>query len=167
MITSSNGSIFCVTDPLCGEFTGHKWFPLTKASDAELWCFVWSAHWINGWATNQDLTSKNERNIWGIYAYKICKHEKIIETVSLQEGNWFGHPTASLPKPCTETEAGFSQAGMEIDIDILDQEAGPNQSQGRNGPKTCGCYVVTWSLVYIYIYIYINIYMYIYIYIYI
>ena len=28
---------------LCeGEFTGHRWIPLTKASDAELWCFLWS-----------------------------------------------------------------------------------------------------------------------------
>ena len=42
MMTSSNGSIFRVTGPLCGEFTGHRWIPLTKASDAELWCFLWS-----------------------------------------------------------------------------------------------------------------------------
>ena len=26
-----------------GEFTGDRWIPLTKASDAELWCFLWSA----------------------------------------------------------------------------------------------------------------------------
>ena len=36
-------TFFRVTGPLCREFTGHRWFPLTKASDAELWCFVWSA----------------------------------------------------------------------------------------------------------------------------
>ena len=34
---------FRVTGPLCGEFTGHRWIPFTKASDAELWCFLWSA----------------------------------------------------------------------------------------------------------------------------
>ena len=28
---------------LCGETTGHRWIPLTKASDAELWYFLWSA----------------------------------------------------------------------------------------------------------------------------
>ena len=33
MMTSSNGNIFCVTGPLCGEFTGHRWIPITKASD--------------------------------------------------------------------------------------------------------------------------------------
>ena len=39
-ITSSNGNVFRVTWPLCGEFTGHRWIPLTKASDAELWFFL-------------------------------------------------------------------------------------------------------------------------------
>ena len=43
MMTSSNGNIFRVTGLLCGEFTGHRWFPRTKASDVELWCFLWSA----------------------------------------------------------------------------------------------------------------------------
>ena len=31
MMTSSNGNIFRVTGPLCGEFTGHRWIPRTKA----------------------------------------------------------------------------------------------------------------------------------------
>ena len=42
MMTSSNGNIFRVTGPLCGEFTGHRWIPCTKASDAKLWCFLWT-----------------------------------------------------------------------------------------------------------------------------
>ena len=42
MMTSSNGNIFHVTGHLCGEFTGHRWIPRTKASDTELWCFLWS-----------------------------------------------------------------------------------------------------------------------------
>ena len=37
---------------LCvGEFTGHRWIPLTKASDAELlWVFsifAWKDDWVN------------------------------------------------------------------------------------------------------------------------
>ena len=36
MMTSSNVNIFRVTGHLCGEFTGHRWIPRTKASDAEL-----------------------------------------------------------------------------------------------------------------------------------
>ena len=43
MKTSSNGNIFRVTGHLRGELTGHRWIPRTKASDAELWCFLWSA----------------------------------------------------------------------------------------------------------------------------
>ena len=46
MKTSSKGNIFRVTGLLCGEFTGHRWIPRTKASDAELWYFLWSAPWI-------------------------------------------------------------------------------------------------------------------------
>ena len=40
MMTSSNGNIFRVTGHLCGKFTGHRWISHTKASDAELWCFL-------------------------------------------------------------------------------------------------------------------------------
>ena len=43
MMTSSNGNIFRVTGHLCGKFTGHRWISHTKASDAELWCLLWSA----------------------------------------------------------------------------------------------------------------------------
>ena len=43
MTTSSNGSIFRVIGPLCGEFIGPRWIPITKASDAKLLCFLWSA----------------------------------------------------------------------------------------------------------------------------
>ena len=43
MMTSSSGNIFRVTDPLWGESTGRRWIPLTKATDSELWWFLWSA----------------------------------------------------------------------------------------------------------------------------
>ena len=42
MMTSSNGNIFCVTGHLCGEFTGPRCIPRIKASDTEVWCFLWS-----------------------------------------------------------------------------------------------------------------------------
>ena len=38
-MTSSNGNIFCVTGLLCGEFTGDRWIPRTKASDATVMRF--------------------------------------------------------------------------------------------------------------------------------
>ena len=47
-MTSWNGNIFRVTCPLCGEFTGHRWIPRTKASDF----FSLSCTRINGWVNN-------------------------------------------------------------------------------------------------------------------
>ena len=40
IMTSSNRNIFHVTGPLWGDSTGHRWIPLTKSSDAELWFFL-------------------------------------------------------------------------------------------------------------------------------
>ena len=54
MMTSSNGTIFPVTGHLCGKFTGLRWLPRTKASDAELWCFCLICVWINGRVNNRE-----------------------------------------------------------------------------------------------------------------
>ena len=51
MMTSSNGNIFRVTGHLCGEFTGPRWIPHTKASDGAL-MFSLICVWINGWVNN-------------------------------------------------------------------------------------------------------------------
>ena len=51
MMMSSNRNIFHVTGHLCGEFTGPRWIPRTKASDAELWRFLICTR-INGWVNN-------------------------------------------------------------------------------------------------------------------
>ena len=55
MMTSSNGNIFRVTGLLCGEITGPRWIPRTKASDAELWCVFFICVWINGWVNNREV----------------------------------------------------------------------------------------------------------------
>ena len=54
VMTSSNGNIFRVTGPLCGKFTGQRWIPRTKASDAELWCPSLICTWINGWINSRE-----------------------------------------------------------------------------------------------------------------
>ena len=54
MMKSSNGNIFRVTGHLCGEFTGHRWIPRTKASDAELWRFIMICACINGWVNTRE-----------------------------------------------------------------------------------------------------------------
>ena len=43
MMTSWNGNIFRLTGHLCGEFSGLRWIPRTKACDVELWYFLWFA----------------------------------------------------------------------------------------------------------------------------
>ena len=44
MLFNNHLHIFRVNGPLrCGEFTSHRWIPATKACDAELWYFLWSA----------------------------------------------------------------------------------------------------------------------------
>ena len=52
MMTSSNGNIFRVTGHLCVKFTGPRWIPHTKASDAEFE-FSLICVWINGWANRE------------------------------------------------------------------------------------------------------------------
>ena len=42
MMTSSSGNILHVTGPLWGGSTSNWRIPLTKASDTELWYFLWS-----------------------------------------------------------------------------------------------------------------------------
>ena len=34
---------FSLFDTLWGKSAGNWWIPLTKASDVELWCFLWYA----------------------------------------------------------------------------------------------------------------------------
>ena len=40
MMTSSNGNIICVTGHFVRGIHQSRWIPRTKASDAELWCFL-------------------------------------------------------------------------------------------------------------------------------
>ena len=54
-MTSSNGNIFRVIGHLCGEFTGPRWIPRTKASDAELWCFF-----------DLRLNKRLSKQLWGL-----------------------------------------------------------------------------------------------------
>ena len=54
MMTSSNGNIFRVTGPLCGEFTGHRWIPHTKAQWRGALKFSLICIWINTWGNNAE-----------------------------------------------------------------------------------------------------------------
>ena len=66
MMTSSHGNIFRVIGPLLVESIGHRWIPLTKANDAELWCFLWS---------RLNMLSKQSRHRWFVTPWRqLCRH---------------------------------------------------------------------------------------------
>ena len=56
MMTSSNGNLFRVIGPLCGEFTGHCWIPLTKPVTRSFYVFFHLC--LNQWL------SKQQRDWW-------------------------------------------------------------------------------------------------------
>ena len=78
-MTSSNGNIFRVSGPLCGEFIGHQWIPLTKASDAELWCFLWSApeqmfEWTIETLVSWDVIAPSIASLWWSHGTELRNH---------------------------------------------------------------------------------------------
>ena len=86
MMTSSNRNIFRVTGPLCGKFTGHRWIPLTKASDTELWCFLdlhlnkrLSKHSSGWWFETQSCPLWRHCNDMATHKLQliICTHEQV------------------------------------------------------------------------------------------
>ena len=92
-MTSSNGNIFRVTGPLCGEFTGHRWIPPTKASDAKLWCFF---------DVRLELTVE-----WTIVGLVICHYDVIVvwrRKVSVRDVDiiqlWSAYSTKELIMIC-------------------------------------------------------------------
>ena len=49
---------------VCGEFTSLRWIPLIKASDAELWYFIWSApEKKNNWVKNREACDLKRHHV--------------------------------------------------------------------------------------------------------
>ena len=88
VMTSSNGNIFRVTGHLCGEFTGHRWIPPTKASDADIWCFSVICGWINGWVQNRESGRKCQDYVYIKWEYWSTM--------------WFEMPSRQLWRHCNE-----------------------------------------------------------------
>ena len=53
MMTSSNGKICRVTGPLWGEFSGHRWIPLTNGQWRGALVFSLICAWADGWANHR------------------------------------------------------------------------------------------------------------------
>ena len=88
MMTSSNGNIFRVTGPLCGKFTGRRWIPRTKASDAELLCFLLLT-WISFYSSIDKLSHPLQSVWWNYVSISKLQWCKLW---SLGMNKW-SHPT--------------------------------------------------------------------------
>ena len=111
MMTSSNGSIFCVTGHLCGEFTVHRRIPCTKVSDAELWCFLWFApEWTLsqqswGWwfeTPSRPLWRQSNANEVRVWKRKIVFNISRIGEWSLMD--FLCHLSISILTECSKNE---------------------------------------------------------------
>ena len=74
MMTSSIENIFRVTGHLCGEFTGPRWIPHTKASDAELLMVPLIYAWINNWVNNREAGDlRRQRGHYDVIVINLSK----------------------------------------------------------------------------------------------
>ena len=77
MMTSSNGNIFRVIGFLWGEFTGHRWIFLTKASGAVFWSFPLLCAWINGWVNDREAGDlRRHRAHYDVIAMRALEHSR-------------------------------------------------------------------------------------------
>ena len=84
MMTSSNGNIFRVTGHLCGKFTGPRWISRTKASDAELWCFLWFS--LNIRLSKQPRGWWFETPAWSLWRHRnAIRHDPHVALLSWSE----------------------------------------------------------------------------------
>ena len=81
MMTSWNGDMFRVTGHLWGEFTGDRWFPRIKASDAELRCFLWSA-------PEQTMSKQSRRRWFETPSRSFWHHCNIIHIIRIPVCPW-------------------------------------------------------------------------------
>ena len=90
-MTSSNGNIFRVTGHLCGEFTGPRWIPRTKAGDAELWFFL-----------DLHLNKRSSKQSWGCWletsSRPFWRHHNELMSHSLPM--WWDMVSSKYNDPC-------------------------------------------------------------------
>ena len=76
----------------------HRWIPRLKASDAYLWCFLWSAPWINGWVQNRNADDfrRHRSHHEGIVMARICLIPSPIVFCIYMQVVWWTNSAASV-----------------------------------------------------------------------
>ena len=118
---SASLAIGAGNSPVTGEFPAH-----TKASDAELWCFLWSAPWINGWV--------NIREAGDLRRHRA--HYDVIVMLALRDEN-------------SPAIGGFLSSGMSIGIYLSYIYLILSTLPSHKGPvmrKSLSCYDITMSI---------------------
>ena len=92
MMTSSNGNIFRITVPLWGEFTGHRWIPLIKASNAELDVFL-------NLRLNKLVSKQSRRWQFETPSRSLWRHCNYLSTYLEYGPVWYGLTVALEPWP--------------------------------------------------------------------
>ena len=74
----------------------HRWIPITKANDAELWCFSLIFAWTNGWANNRDASDlRRHRAHCDVSDANVNQMLNLLKT---------GEPLVSFVKVCEKTD---------------------------------------------------------------
>ena len=100
MMTLSDGYVFRVTGPFCGEFIGHRWIHLTDQWHGAL-MFSFICAWTNGWVNNRapgDLKTNRvikKKFVINLFRLTTKKSSKLSIKLACSRGNqrW---PTKSL-----------------------------------------------------------------------
>ena len=120
MMTSSNGNIFRVTG-LCVGIHRSRWIPHTKASDAELWCFLnkrLSKQPWGWWFEPPSWSLWRHRNDIFTHWWIICSHDFGENVLFINQWDTFELEISqlqSLPDyPCWVAEHHWYTALLEI-----------------------------------------------------
>ena len=72
-LVTSALSVISITAHLWGESTGHRWIPLTNASDMGVLMFSLICAWTNGWSNNWNASELRSHQI-EVPSHSLCHH---------------------------------------------------------------------------------------------
>ena len=116
-MTSSNQNIFRVT--LCGKISRHRWNPLTKASNADLWCFSLVCAWINGWINNREAGDLRRHRTHYDIVLQRNPLRPFMNTRNTKPGLWRCHGNRCLNQVNSLTPGGFENIFQNVFFKLI------------------------------------------------